>query len=164
MEGFLREGRRRQEKLEAFLRDEEPDAPELSAASMDFQQELVALWDTLSLALCGALPTPLKAGLPGAANDVVLERKAGFEENFVLKPWPFDVPVIPLRYEARLFQRHFRDQADLDANYGTCPTVLVDGAASRLKLRPDSDQEGRIARSRSLASATNLSMSSPRTR
>lgn len=75
----------------------------LEAAELDKETALIALSDTLSLALCGELKTPLDLEAPGRAGLVTLklaERALG-SFDFALSPWPFRVNELVAEGEAR---------------------------------------------------------------
>jgi hypothetical protein len=65
---------------------------------------LVALSDTLSLALCGELKTPIEVEAPNAGGGTEILRlteQPGHSFDFVLSPWPFRKDVLMVEGEAR---------------------------------------------------------------
>ncbi len=76
----------------------------LDAAVLAHDSALVALSDTLSLALCGGLSTPLQVEAPGHAGGMrtlqLMARPADAAE-FTLSPWPFKGEVLVVEGEAR---------------------------------------------------------------
>ena len=76
----------------------------LEAAELDRETALVALADTLSLALCGDLKAPLDLEAPdrgGDASPMRLVERPGGSFDFVLSPWPFRVNELAVEGEAR---------------------------------------------------------------
>jgi Protein of unknown function (DUF3891) len=77
---------------------------ELDAAALQKQTTLVALSDTLSLALCGELKTPIEMEAPnagGGTETLRLIERPGYPFDFVLSPWPFRKDVLDVEGEAR---------------------------------------------------------------
>jgi hypothetical protein len=71
---------------------------------LDRESSLVALSDTLSLALCGELKAPLDLEAPGRGGATVpfkLAERPGGTFDFVLSPWPFRVSELVVEGEAR---------------------------------------------------------------
>lgn len=76
----------------------------LEPAMLDRQTALVALADTLSLALCGELKAPLELVVPdrhGALKTLRLLERPGHPFEFTLSPWPFRGDVVAVEAEAR---------------------------------------------------------------
>jgi hypothetical protein len=76
----------------------------LDAAALQKQTMLVALSDTLSLALCGELKTPIDVEAPNARGETEALRlieRPGHAFDFVLSPWPFRKDVLDVEGEAR---------------------------------------------------------------
>jgi Protein of unknown function (DUF3891) len=76
----------------------------LDAAALQKQTTLVALSDTLSLALCGELNTPFEVEAPsasGGTETLRLVERPGHPFDFVLSPWPFKRDVLDVAGEAR---------------------------------------------------------------
>src|ERR1700722_778823 len=76
----------------------------LDAAALQKQTTLVALSDTLSLALCGELKTPIGVEAPdarGGTETLRLIERPGHPFHFVLSPWPFRKDVLNVEGEAR---------------------------------------------------------------
>jgi hypothetical protein len=88
----------------------------LDAQTLDRETGLVALVDTLSLALCGDLKCPLEVVAPtedGEARTLRLSSRAGYDDDFILSPWPFAKDVLRVEGEARLLppEGRFKDEA-----------------------------------------------------
>jgi hypothetical protein len=76
----------------------------LDAATLQKQTTLVALSDTLSLALCGELKTPIGVEAPdacGGTETLRLIEWPGHPFDFILSPWPFRKDVLDVEGEAR---------------------------------------------------------------
>jgi hypothetical protein len=76
----------------------------LEAAELERETALLAFSDTLSLALCGELKTPLNLEAPGRDGKVLTLRVAerpGRSFDFALSPWPFRVNELVVEGEAR---------------------------------------------------------------
>jgi hypothetical protein len=76
----------------------------LEDADLDRETTLLAFSDTLSLALCGELKTPLDVAAPGRDGKALTLRVAerpGRSFDFTLSPWPFRVNELVVEGEAR---------------------------------------------------------------
>jgi len=76
----------------------------LDAAALRKETTLVALVDTLSLALCGELKTPIELEAPhpsGGTETLRLIERPGHSFDFVLSPWPLRADVLAVEGEAR---------------------------------------------------------------
>jgi hypothetical protein len=76
----------------------------LDAAALRQETALVALVDTLSLALCGELKTPIELEAPnasGGTETLHLIERPGYPFDFILSPWPLKKDVLTVEGEAR---------------------------------------------------------------
>jgi hypothetical protein len=76
----------------------------LDAAELERETALLAFSDTLSLALCGELKTPLDVEAPGRDGKALTIRVAGRAQgsfDFVVSPWPFRANELVVEGEAR---------------------------------------------------------------
>jgi hypothetical protein len=76
----------------------------LEAAELERETALLAFSDTLSLALCGELKTPLDLEAPGRdgkAQTMRVAERPGRSFEFVASPWPFRVNEVVVEGEAR---------------------------------------------------------------
>jgi hypothetical protein len=76
----------------------------LEAAAVKRETMLLALVDTLSLALCGELKAPMNLEAPGRNGNLVhlrLVERRNQPFDFILSPWPFRVDVVTVEGEAR---------------------------------------------------------------
>ena len=90
----------------------------LDAAVLQKETMLVALVDTLSLALCGELKTPIALEAPtrsGGTETLRLVERPGHAFDFVLSPWPLKQDVLTVEGEARLLPAagRFADEATM---------------------------------------------------
>jgi len=90
----------------------------LEAADLDRETTLLAFSDTLSLALCGELRTPLDVEAPGRDGKALTIRVAerpGRSFDFALSPWPFRVNELIVEGEARPLPSagRFSDESDM---------------------------------------------------
>jgi hypothetical protein len=79
-------------------------ALELEATELETETALLAFSDTLSLALCGELKTPLNVEAPGRDGKTVTFRIAVRPQrsfDFVVTPWPFRGNELVVEGEAR---------------------------------------------------------------
>jgi Protein of unknown function (DUF3891) len=79
-------------------------ALELEATELETETALLAFSDTLSLALCGELKTPLNVEAPGRDGKTVTFRIAARPQrsfDFVVSPWPFRGNELVVEGEAR---------------------------------------------------------------
>jgi hypothetical protein len=92
----------------------------LDAAVLAHDTGLIALADTLSLALCGELRTPLDVQAPdrtGGTRSLRLTRPSEDWTEFTLSPWPFGDRVVVVEAEARPLPAagRFADEAEMRA-------------------------------------------------
>jgi hypothetical protein len=76
----------------------------LDADALEKETMLVALVDTLSLALCGELKTPLELEAPkasGGTETLTLTERPSHAFDFVLSPWPLREGSLTVEGEAR---------------------------------------------------------------
>jgi len=76
----------------------------LNAAALEHDSALLALSDTLSLALCGDLKTPIDVEAPdraGGRRSLRLTARSHMPAAFTLSPWPFRGGSLVVEAEAR---------------------------------------------------------------
>lgn len=88
----------------------------LEASLLDKETALLALADTISLALCGELKVPLSLEAPdrnGGLAAMQLAERPGRAFDFVLSPWPFLANSLTVEGEARPLppEGRFSDEA-----------------------------------------------------
>jgi hypothetical protein len=92
----------------------------LEEAAVKKETMLLALVDTLSLALCGELKAPMNLEAPDRNGDLVqlrLVERNNQPFDFILSPWPFREDVVTVEGEARPLPTEGRlaDEASLRA-------------------------------------------------
>ena len=92
----------------------------LDAGALNKETTLVALVDTLSLALCGELKAPMDLAAPDRNGDIQTLRLVERRErpyDFILSPWPFRTEVVAVEGEARPLpaEGRFLREADMRA-------------------------------------------------
>jgi Protein of unknown function (DUF3891) len=76
----------------------------LDSALLDKETALLALADTISLAVCGELKVPLSLEAPSPNGDLVpmqLSKRPGQAFTFIVSPWPFRSTSLTVEGEAR---------------------------------------------------------------
>ena len=89
----------------------------LGKPQLDHESDLIAFADTISLALCGALATPLDLTGPGVTGGPSHYRlQAGGAGAFTLTPWPFRDETLVIDAEGRRVPGgRFADEAAMRA-------------------------------------------------
>jgi hypothetical protein len=105
----------------------------LSRETLEFQSDMIAFVDMLSLALCGELKPPLEIPLPvlgGAARTFVLQAKPGAAYDFTMSPWPFAKPKIEVEAEGRRLSGRFESEAAFRDAFAAAPRVTISARLS----------------------------------
>jgi hypothetical protein len=111
---------------EAYLKMQAPieagwaKALGLDAAELQKETALIALVDTLSLALCGELKAPIELEAPtatGGTQTLRLAERPGHSFEFILSPWPLRTETLTVEGEARALPAtgRFADEAAMRA-------------------------------------------------
>jgi hypothetical protein len=108
----------------------------LEAAALEKESRLLALVDTLSLALCGELKTPIDLEAPGRDGDILTLRLTewpGQPFDFMLDPWPFQMDVVSVEGEARALptEGRFSDETAMRAWLAAPERVLFQAQLKR---------------------------------
>jgi hypothetical protein len=102
-------------------------------AVVERNRRLVAVWDRLSLALCGGAGAPLTVpSVPTAEGEASLTVQSigepagvpaslGSVEHYRVSPWPFASATVTLTFEGRQVQPPFADDAALRSALETAP-------------------------------------------
>jgi hypothetical protein len=117
-----------QQDLLASLRDDPAYAALATPEAVQRNRRLVALWDRLSLALCGGLRAPLVVqGVPAADADATLTLTSIGDggTRVVAEPWPFATPEVTLVVEGRRLPETFSDQEAMRAALARAPWVSI---------------------------------------
>lgn len=105
----------------------------LSAADLEFQSDMIAFVDALSLALCGELKPPLELAFPvhgGAARKLKLEAAPGPAYEFTLEPWPFVKQSLAFEGEGRRLRPSYPDEATFREEFATAPRATISARLS----------------------------------
>lgn len=103
-----------QQELCIALRKDPYYAPYATPNAIAHNQRLVAVWDQLSLILCGGLEDKQQVqDVPIAAGKATLTLTPEAKNTAQVKvdPWPFQQPSVTLVYEGRRLQQTFTDEA-----------------------------------------------------
>ncbi len=109
------------------------------AVSLARDSDLIAFADTLSLALCGALPVPLETSGPGRDGGTVAYRLDLGEQPgvFTLNPWPCRGDRVTIEAEGRPIPGgRFTDAAAMQAWLATAANVPFRISLARAKETP----------------------------
>lgn len=117
-----------QTQLRDSLRADPASAPFVEDAALQRNQRLVAVWDGLSLILCGGKREPFSvAGVPALDGEITLQANPIEDalDTFAVAPWPFRDDHVTLTVEGRRFPFTFLDQDQMRAALGKAPWVRV---------------------------------------
>ena len=121
-----------QEKLIATLQDAPHYTSYTTPEVIGRNRQLVATWDSLSLALCqGFQGKQQSKNVPTAVGETTLTLTVDNNPNQItVSPWPFQQSELTLVYEGRLLQETFTDEqtmrlALVDALWSTITTSLI---------------------------------------
>lgn len=131
---FLAVEARFQNDLLASLGADPVYAPYVTHDAVARNQRLLAVWDRLSLALCGGLREPLTVeAVPGddGARSIQVFPRAGAVDEATLDPWPFGAEQVDLVFEGRRLPFTFLDETQMRGVLKSAPWVTT-----RLILRP----------------------------
>jgi hypothetical protein len=127
-----------QNDLLAGLRADPVMAPFATDEAIRRNQRLVAVWDRLSLALCGGRREPLVVGDVPAVDGAVTLQLAPLEgapDTVGIAPWPFAAETVTLTFEGRRLPFTFLDRTDLRTGLDRAPWVTV-----RVSLAPEAQR------------------------
>jgi hypothetical protein len=127
---FLAQERAFQDRLLASLRADARYTRFASPDAVRRNQRLVAVWDGLSLMLCGGRQVVQTIdGVPAAGGEVSLAitPSAGQADVYHADPWPFRPAEVRLVYEGRRIPAGpFADDAALQAALAAAPWVALE--------------------------------------
>lgn len=89
-------------------------------------RRLIAVWDALSLAICGGQPDTRRiGGVPTVDGETPLSvlPESRDASRVALAPWPFTEDVVTLRFEGRHLPGRFADEATMRAALTHAPWV-----------------------------------------
>jgi hypothetical protein len=119
---FVARERAFQQACIASLREHETTASSATDAALERNRRFVALWDGMSLAICGGSERERTFSDIAARDGSVDLRMIPGGDRIILDPWPLSVDELPLRVDARALDRSFSNQAELDAWMATSKT------------------------------------------
>ena len=105
----------------------------LSDADLEFQSDMIAFVDALSLALCGELKPPLELPFPvhgGTARALKLQAAPGGAYDFTLSDWPFAKAIVEVKAEGRKLPRSFASEAAFREAFATAPRATISARLS----------------------------------
>jgi hypothetical protein len=117
-----------QESLLASLRSDPAYAPFATPEVVQRNRRLVALWDRLSLALCGGLRAPLTVDSVLATNGDATITLSAIDDDptrVTVAPWPFSTGAITLVVEGRRLPDTFSDEEAMRAALARAPWVSM---------------------------------------
>jgi hypothetical protein len=89
-------------------------------------RRLIAVWDALSLAICGGQrDTRRISGVPTVNGETLMSVLPESRDlaRVAVAPWPFAQQVVTLRFEGRRLSGHFADEATMRAALAHAPWV-----------------------------------------
>jgi hypothetical protein len=89
-------------------------------------RRLIAVWDALSLAICGGQRDPRRiGGVPTVDGETLLSVLPDNSDptRVAITPWPFAEEVVTLRFEGRRLPGRFADEAAMRAALARAPWV-----------------------------------------
>lgn len=117
-----------QEQLTATLQHDSYYAPYATPEAIANNRQLVALWDSLSLALCHGLHSEyLVDRVPIASGEttIALTPSSDDPQSVTVSPWPFRTSAVTLVYEGRLLQKTFTDEEAMREALRSAPWIAI---------------------------------------
>ena len=125
---FLAREQAFQAEVVAGLRADPHYAPFATPEVIGRNRRLVAVWDGMSLALCGGLRAERSlAGVPTAGGETALTLRpvAGDPTQVVVDPWPFSRESVTLVCEGRRLPETFAAEATMRAALARAPWLTI---------------------------------------
>ena len=125
---FLEGERAFQEDLLTSLRADPRYAPLATPEVVARNRRLVAVWDSISLAVCGGLAAERTiSGVPTADGETTLTLAPadGDPTQVVVDPWPFSRESVTLVCEGRRLPETFADEAMMRAALARAPWLTI---------------------------------------
>jgi hypothetical protein len=117
-----------QEELLASLRSDQHYAPYATEEVVARNQQLVGIWDALSLAICFGRTSPQSWELVPTATGTTTLTLTARDDNpntLFLKPWPFHHQPVTLVYEGRYLTETFSDETMMREALKRTPWVTL---------------------------------------
>jgi hypothetical protein len=126
VQAFLNQEQAFQTRLLTALQSDPDFAVHAATDAIARNRRLIAVWDALSLAICGGQRERRQVGgVPTVDGETVLsvlpERRD--PARVAVAPWPFAEEVVTLRFEGRHLSGHFADETTMRAALGHAPWV-----------------------------------------
>lgn len=136
VEAFLRQEKAFQEKLIASLLQDPSYALDVKPEVVERNRSLVAICDSLSLAICMGIDTEQQFDrVPTASGETTITLTPMDDEHKLiqLSPWSFQDSEVKLVYEGRRLREKFTDETQMrnalaSAEWVTMATTLIRGA------------------------------------
>jgi hypothetical protein len=126
VQAFLDEEHAFQTRLLTELQSDTRFAVHATPDAIARNRRLIAVWDALSLAICGGQrETRRIGGVPTVDGETVLSLHPERRDpaRAAVAPWPFAEEVVTLRFEGRRLSGHFADEAAMRAALADAPWV-----------------------------------------
>ncbi len=114
---FLTSEAARQSTIIASLRSSAATVEAVDDSQLAINSQYVALWDAMSLAICGGIGEERSFTQVPTLGDEVPLRVAPTDhvDRHVLEPWPFGESDVTLTFDARRIQTRFENEAEMRA-------------------------------------------------
>jgi hypothetical protein len=125
---YLEQERAFQEELLASLRSDPHYRPYATEEVVARNQQLVGIWDALSLAICfGRTYTQSWEKVPTASGTTTVMHSARDDDptTLFLTPWPFHRQSLTLVYEGRYLTETFSDEAKMHQALSLAPCITL---------------------------------------
>lgn len=126
VQAFLDQQHAFQASLLADLQADPRVATHAALEAVALNRRLIAVWDALSLAVCGGTPEKRRiGGVPTVDGESVLSIAAegGDPARMVVTPWPFTEESVTLRFEGRRLLGRFTDETAMRTALAQAPWV-----------------------------------------
>ena len=125
---YLQQERAFQEELLASLRADPHYRIYATVEEVERNQQLVGIWDVLSLALCFGRTSPQSWDMVPTATDtttLTLTTRDDDPNTLFLTPWPFRRQSVMLVYEGRYLTETFSDESTMRHALSHAPRVTL---------------------------------------
>jgi hypothetical protein len=99
---------------------------QISDAEAERIQRQMWTWDGLSLALCNGWRPFTAREVPAAESRIELELRERGDGTSTIDPWPFSVPALTVRCEARRLALRYRSQAELTRAFACAQPLTLE--------------------------------------
>jgi hypothetical protein len=126
VQAFLDQEQALQTRLLTELQSDPDFAVHAAPEAIARNRRLIAVWDALSLAICGGQRDPRRiGGVPTVEGETVLSMLPESRDpaRVAIAPWPFAEEIVTLHFEGRHLPERFADEATLRAVLAQSPWV-----------------------------------------